>query len=224
MTEHPAQEDSQAIRQLMERAAIYRAISAPTALVGGVLSLGLAALMLLWQAGDAERNVEAPLFYVAWSIVLALTATANTFFIWREAHQRAQSPVSPAVKMALRSIMPALFSGAAISACLAMTSDQAFVPVLFWLVFYGLALLSTMNFSPGSIVALGWVFLMTGLAAFIYFMNVTLLPFTDLPTPTRFYPAAIMGATFGLYHLIYAVCAWPRRRRIGHTGRAPADR
>lgn len=211
MTEHGAQEHLRAIRQLMERATIYRAISAPTALFGGIFSLALSALMLLWQAGDAERNVPAALFYAAWGVVLAMTAAANTFFIWREAHQRRESPISPAMKVALRSILPALFAGAAISACLVLTSDQAFVPVLFWLVFYGLALLSTMNFAPGSIVALGWAFLLTGLGAFIYFMNVTILPFTDLPTPTRFYPAAIMGATFGAYHLVYAICAWPRR-------------
>ena len=42
-------------------------------------------------------------------------------------------------------------------------------------------------------------------------MNLTLLPGVDLPAPTRFYPAAMMGGTFGLYHLIYAACAWPRR-------------
>ena len=24
----------------------------------------------------------------------------------------------------------------------------------------------------------------------------------------------MMGATFGVYHLVYAVCAWPRRARV----------
>ena len=34
-----AEEDLRVIRTLMERAATYRAISAPTALVGGILSI-----------------------------------------------------------------------------------------------------------------------------------------------------------------------------------------
>ena len=94
-----------------------------------------------------------------------------------------------------------------------MTTDVPLLPTLMWLVFYGLGLLSTMTFAPRSIALLGWAFLLTGVGAFIYFMNQTLLPEIDLPTPTRFYPAAIMGATFGVYHLIYAACTWPRRAR-----------
>ena len=37
------------------------------------------------------------------------------------------------------------------------------------------------------------------------------MPEFDLPTPTRFYPAALMGVTFGLYHLVFAVCTWLRK-------------
>ena len=59
MTDFGAEEHLRAIRLLMERATIYRAISAPTALVGGLLSVGLAAAMLVWQAGDGSRNVDA---------------------------------------------------------------------------------------------------------------------------------------------------------------------
>lgn len=211
MTEHGAEEHLHAIRQLMERATVYRAISAPAALVGGLFSLAASFTMLVWQTGGVGRNVDPFLFFGAWTLVLIGTSAANTFFIWRGAHQRGEPLFSPAMKVALRSVTPAFVAGAAISACLVITSRQAFVPVLFWLVFYGLGLLSTMNFAPHSIVALGWAFLMTGIGAFIYFMNVVALPDADLPAPTRFYPAAIMGVTFGVYHLIYAACTWSRR-------------
>lgn len=183
---------------------VQRALSAPAALAGGLLSLGLSAAMLAWQAGGRDRNIAAPLFFLAWSLVF-LAIVSTQLFCASRVQDESSNPAP------LRSMAPPLFAGGVIGACLTLTSDQAFVPVLFWLVFYGLALLSTIHFAPPSIVALGWAFLMTGLAAFIYFMNITLLPFSDLPTPTRFYPAAIMGGTFGLYHLIYAVCAWPRR-------------
>ena len=196
----------------MERATIYRAISAPTALVGGLLSLGLAAAMLAWQARDDERNVDARFFFQAWCCVLLVTLAANMLFIRRGAAGRGEPLISTGFKLAVRSVTPACFAGLAMSGVLTLTSGTALLPTLMWLVCYGLGLLATMNFAPRSIIVLGWAFLFTGLGAFIYFMNQTLLPDLDLPTPTRFYPAAIMGVTFGGYHLVYALCTWPRRR------------
>ena len=211
-TEQGAEEHLRAIRLLMERATIYRAISAPTALVGGLLSLALAVLMLFWQSADANHVVDSRGYFVVWSLVFLLTLAANMLFIVRGTRQRDESPVSSGMKLAIRSILPSFFAGAAISACLTLTTDQPILPTVMWLVFYGLGLLSTMNFAPRSIVILGWAFLFTGVGVFIFLMYQTILPDVDLPTPTRFYPAAMMGATFGLYHLIYAASVWARDR------------
>jgi hypothetical protein len=214
MTEYGAEDHLRAIRQLMERATIYRAISAPAALVGGLLSTFTAIVMLLWQAMDHGRNIDAVSYFLAWTLVFLVTLAANTLFIWRGAHQRGEAPISPGMKVALRSINPSFLAGGAISACLTLTSGLPLLPTLFWLVFYGLGLLSTMNFAPRSIIALGWAFLITGVGAFIYFMYQTVVPEINLPTPTSYYPAAIMGLTFGLYHLVYAVCAWSRQSHV----------
>ena len=195
----------------MERATIYRAISAPAALVGGLLSVALAAGMLLWLAADGSRNVDAHQFFSLWILVFLLALAANAYFIVRGTHARGEKPVSAGMKLALRSIGPNLFAGGAVSMVLVMTTDVPLYPAIFWLVFYGLGLLSTMSFAPRSIITLGWAFLLTGIGLFVYFMNQTLLPEIDLPTPTRFYPAAIMGATFGVYHLLYAAWVWVRR-------------
>ncbi len=219
MTEHGAEEHLRAIRQLMERATIYRAISAPTALMGGLLSVGLSAAMLVWQAGGPERNVDARRFYDYWLLVLIVTLAANGFFIWQGSRGRGEPLISPGFRLAVRSVFPAFFAGIAMSGILTVSTGIALLPTLMWVVFYGLGLLATMNFAPRSIVVLGWAFLFTGVAAFVYLLFETylpqvelpLLPDVDLPTPTRFYPAAIMGATFGLYHLVYAACTWPRR-------------
>ena len=219
MTEHGAEEHLRAIRQLMERATIYRAISAPTALVGGLLSFGLSAAMLVWQAGVFYIYLESNVFYNDWLLVLIITLAANAFFIWQGAHGRGEPLVSPGFRLALRSVFPAFFAGIAMSGILTVSTGVALLPTLMWVVFYGLGLLATMNFAPRSIVVLGWAFLFTGVAVFIYLLFETylphvelpLLPDVDLPTPTRFYPAAIMGVTFGLYHLVYAACTWPRR-------------
>lgn len=211
-TEQGAEEHLRAIRLLMERATIYRAISAPTAFVGGLLSLALSLWMLRWQAAGAGRNVDARQFFLLWSLVFVLTLVANMIFIVRGTRHRSESPISPGMKLAIRSLMPGFFAGVAIGAALTLTTDQPLLPTLMWLVFYGLGLLSTMNFAPRSIIVLGWSFLFTGVGLFIYFMNQAVLPDIDLPTPTRFYPAAIMGATFGLYHLVYAASVWVRDR------------
>ena len=211
MTEHGAEEHLHAIRRLMERATIYRAISAPAALVGGLLSVALAAGMLLWQSADNSRNIDAHQFFTQWVMVFLLTLAANLFFIVRGTRERGENSVSAGMKLAVRAIAPNFFAGGAVSMILVMTTDVPLYPAIFWLVFYGLGLLSTMSFAPRSIITLGWAFLITGIALLVYFMNQTLLPEMDLPTPTRFYPAAIMGATFGVYHLLYALWVWRRR-------------
>ena len=192
-TEQGAEEHLRAIRLLMERATIYRAISAPTAFVGGLLSLLLSSWMLLWQSADVSRNVDARVYFVAWSLVFLLALAANMLFIVRGTRRRGESPVSSGMKLAVRSIMPSFFAGAAISACLTLTTDQPILPTVMWLVFYGLGLLSTMNFAPRSIIILGWAFLFTGVGVFIFLMYQSILPAVDLPTPTRFYPAVMMG-------------------------------
>ena len=95
MTERGAEEHLHAIRQLMERATIYRAISAPTALVGGLLSVVTSAAMLLWLSRDDWRNVDAMQFFLAWTGVFLATLAANTLFILRGAQTSRRSRCSP---------------------------------------------------------------------------------------------------------------------------------
>src|SRR5260221_7680692 len=70
------------IRSLMERATIYRFISAPTALVGGLLSFGGFA-----TAYYAKHHRHGPLspteFLIVWLVILALTAFTNLVFLSR---------------------------------------------------------------------------------------------------------------------------------------------
>ena len=82
-----AEEDLRVIRTLMERATIYRAISAPTALVGGVLSILSAVLIYLsgYPESSLGRVIRPREFAFIWIDVLVLTVIANAFFVWREA-------------------------------------------------------------------------------------------------------------------------------------------
>jgi len=202
-----AEEHLRVIRSLMERATVYRAISAPAALVAGFLSIfGTAAIYLKNQAG-ANRPVQGRAFAAVWLAVLILAVATNAFFIWREAKKDDRPFISSGMKLSLRAIAPNLLIPAAVTLWFLVSgykgaAEQELVVV--WIAFYGLALLSTGLFAPRSLVCLGWAFLLTALALPALGNVVAELP-ANLPN-------LAMGVTFGLYHLIYAICAWPRKR------------
>ena len=202
-----AEEDLRVIRSLMERATVYRAISAPAALVAGFLSIFAAAAIYLNGQTGINRLAQGHAFAAIWLIVLILAVAANAFFIWREAKKDGRAFISSGMKLSLRAITPNLLIPAVVTLWFLVSgykgaTEQELVVV--WIAFYGLALLSTALFAPRSLVCLGWAFLLTALAL-PALKNVV----GDLPANLA---NVAMGITFGLYHLIYAVSAWPRKR------------
>jgi len=199
-----AEQHLRTIRRLMERGTIYRAISAPTALVGGLLSVGASTLLFTDDALDLGHYRYA----VCWLVVLLLTATANTWFIVSGANQRNEPVFSASMKTALAALAPPFLVAAAFTAAAVAVGDHVFegisLPII-WTLFYGLGLLATGNFAPRSLVLLGWAFLLSGLLAAIYIMS-------GLGGAwLAYFGTFFMAATFGLYHLIYALCVWPRK-------------
>jgi hypothetical protein len=204
-----AEQDLRVIRSLMERATVYRAISAPAALVAGLLSIFAASAIYLNDQTrlGINRPVQGRAFAAIWLIVLAIAVAANAFFIWREARKDGRPFISSGMKLALRAIAPNLLIPAAITVWFLASGYKGATEqdlVVAWIAFYGLALLSTGLFAPRSLVCLGWAFLLTALA-----LPALKNAVSDLPANL---PNIAMGITFGLYHLIYAVCAWPRKR------------
>ena len=209
MNERPsAEENLRVIRTLMERATVYRAISAPTALVAGLLSISAAAAIFLSEANvTVGRPIRSRQFAITWIIVLILSLAANTFFVWREARKTGRPFISPGMKLALRAIAPCLLIPAAFTGWFFTTGylgGEELELVVVWVAFYGLALLSTALFAPHSLAVLGWAFLFTGLSVPALVNWIEGLP-GDVPN-------LAMGITFGLYHLIYAAATWPRKR------------
>jgi hypothetical protein len=139
----------------MERATVYRAISAPAALVAGFLSIsGTAAIYLKNQAG-VNRPVQGLEFAAVWLAVLILAVATNAFFIWREAKKDDRPFISSGMKLSLRAIAPNLLIPGAVTLWFLVsgykgTAEQELVVV--WIAFYGLALLSTGLFAPRSLV------------------------------------------------------------------------
>ena len=203
-----AEEDLRIIRTLMERATTYRAISAPSALIAGLLST--------FAAGAVYYNNEIKLvlgrtvgpreFAFIWIAVLIVAALANAFFVWREARAGARPFVSSGMKLALRAIFPNLLIPAAFTLWFFETGflgARELELVTMWVAFYGLALLSTALFAPRSLAILGWAFLLSSVSIPVLMNTIDNL--------TDDVPDTVMGVTFGLFHLIYAAATWPRR-------------
>lgn len=196
-----AEEHLRIIRALMERATIYRAISAPTALCAAVLSIGAA--ILIYETEPRPRS-----FALVWLVVLVLALTANTLFVWREATRDGRRFVSPSMRMAIRAVTPCLILPAALTIWYLTTGylgAQELLLVAIWIAFYGLCLLSTSLFAPRSLVVLGWCFLASALAIPLVANNAgDEIGVLQLPN-------FLMAITFGGYHFIYALYTWRRK-------------
>ena len=190
------------IRSLMERATVYRAISAPGALVAGVLSL-LVCGWLLRQ--DPSQRIGPMGFVWLWTGILVVVAAFNLWLIYRNARLRGDRFGSAGMKMALRAVAPPLAAGFTLGFLSATRSNNYTDIVSFWILFYGLGLLAMSSFAPRSLLALGGGFLICGLLAFFPWIR---------SIDGRDWHAAIqfMSITFGGLHLIYAVSVYLMQR------------
>src|SRR5439155_9450699 len=114
-----AEEHLRVIRTLMERATLYRAISAPTALIGGLIALGLTSAIWAsvrhWAqiAPQVMRHISTRGFAALWLGALAIVLAVNVFFVCRHAERDCRPFIWLSMKLALRSILPCLIFPAA---------------------------------------------------------------------------------------------------------------
>jgi hypothetical protein len=197
-----AEEHLRVIRGLMERATIYRAISAPGALVGRMLAVALSGVCWWFSRPGMGMGVS---FTAPWLILLAVTAAVNAGLLWNDARRRGDPFVSPGMKVALRAMVPGLIAG---GSCTLIDADGgAPLTATLWVLCYGVSLLSASHFAPKSIQWLGRAFFAAGaltLLAAAFALNQW--RGTNQPAVAHL----IMGLTFGLFHLVYAVLVWPR--------------
>lgn len=202
----------------MERATIYRAISAPSALVGGTLSLLMAGVWMGFQlstehGGELPARLVVRWFLPGWLVVLALTGATNLVILWSDARRRGDPFLSAGMKLAISAMSPSLAAATVLTVFL---TAQGYILVLpwVWVVFYGLALLSTAPFAPRSIERLGLLFLCTGLGVM---MMPVFSPESNPATTSALFPHLLMAFTFGFFHLLYAAGVW-----LGRPTRADA--
>src|SRR5213079_1951737 len=162
-----AEEALRIIRTLMERATIYRAISVPTALAGGVIAVTLTTIIWVrehhWaeNAPEVMRHISTRGFASLWLGALAVLLALNTFFIWRKAQRDGWPFISPSMKLALRSILPCLVLPAATTIWFFYDGyefDNELLLVRVWIGFYGLALIAPSISHPGRSCSWGGLF------------------------------------------------------------------
>lgn len=202
MTENDyASEQLRVIRSLMERATIYRSLSAPTALVGGLLSFG--GFATAYYAENYRNHPLSPMeFLIVWMVILGLTCFTNLIFLWRGSSQRGEPFFSSGMKCAFLSIAPAFFAAGLLTVIIHRPVQLA----MLWIALYGLGLLATQHFAPRSIVVLGLSFFITGCALLATWKHIFMSG--THAEPSALVVSGLMAATFGVYHLAYAAAVW----------------
>ena len=203
---HDAAEHLRVIRNLMERATVYRAISAPTALVASVLTIVTCGI--LYQMNQGEDAALGPMVFMGtWLAVLLIVDCFNFLLMLRDAKRRNASVITQSMMHAVTSLLPPLFAGAVAS--MLVVHESFLLAGICWAVFYGLALLATHSFAPTSIKVLGTVFLLAGLVMWTAhrFIDFKGADGSDLQVSLLF-----MVTTFGVFHLIYALAVGLRTR------------
>jgi hypothetical protein len=206
-SQQDALENLRVIRSLMEKAHIYRAISAPAALVGGVLAVGVT----LWETlGCIKCNaLVGGDFLLHWILLLVVTGILNVFLLARDAAKRGQPFISDGMRMALRAITAPLAVGGILGIGLILSLQSLTLAALLWIVCYGLALVATASFSPRSLVRLGWSFIIAGLGLFLFWATRGEL---KIELSSVWDASFAMGLTFGLLHIVYAIAVFVSKK------------
>jgi hypothetical protein len=169
------------IRETMERAGTFTAISGWGIAGVGVLGLGATAL--------AGANGSRGWWVATWVVTAALGASLSLWATARKAHRSGLSMVSgPAQKLAL-AFAPAMVVGALLTTALLRANVDGMLPGV-WLLLYGTAVVAGGAFSVRTIPVMGSCFIALGAGAL----------FAPAWMGTWF-----MAAGFGATHLLFGI-------------------
>ncbi|HEY5752083.1 MAG TPA: hypothetical protein VIT21_02950 [Chthoniobacterales bacterium] len=205
-----AEEHLRIIRSLMEKATIYRAVSAPGALAAGLTAVAVSSTGAYLTNPDIPAEDEIWWFFIPWLAVFAVMGAFNLWLLGRDDAQGGSKGgfhVSERMRTALRCMIPGLLAG---GFCSLLQAEMEWATIVsLWVLLYGVSLLGTGLFAPKSIRVLGWAFFATGAALLVAGSTIT----ASVANPLGI-AHALMGATFGSYHIVYAICVWPRRANV----------
>jgi hypothetical protein len=201
-----AVEHLRSIRQLMENATYYQALTARGALVGGLGGIALAA----WQYFHMPTTQG---FLNQWLGMLILVLVVNFAQLSLNAKQQGTTLISANFIRTIRATAPALSSGFLLSQTIGYGQPSRMA--ILWILTNGIALLSAVPMVPR---ALGWL----GLAFFTLGTGGLVWNYRGLdafPTAGPVY----MGASFGLFNLVYAIIVMANTRNSPPPSTLPTE-
>lgn len=189
----------EAIRTMMERAALYRRALAPLSLLAG--ALGCLAGAVGWWLDLSEPRV----FGWYWIGVAGVGLIGAALLIRRQALRESEPFWSPPMRRVTRALLPPLIAGG-VAGVLAVWPPWReplamwWLPAI-WMVTYGCALHAAGFFMTRGINWLGWIFLATGCLA-LWMLNERSYA---SGMPALRHAHWLMAATFGGLHLAYGI-------------------
>jgi len=189
----------EAIRTLMERAALYRRALAPVTLLTGVL--GCLAGAIGWIADLSEPRV----FGWYWMGVAGVGLVGALVLIRRQALRDHEPFWSPPMRRVGRALLPPLVAGGVTGMLAAWPEwrdplQMWWLPAI-WMVIYGCALHAAGFFMDRGITWFGWVFLGVG-CVFLWLLNDRSYA---SGMPSLRHAHLLMAVAFGGLHLAYGV-------------------
>ena len=196
-----ALEHLKVIRGMMEKATIYRALSAPAAIFGGLLAMLIGFYFLYHD--QKEIYVSGYKFFWTWAIALIIGDCFNGFLLFRRARKEGVTFLSSGLKHTCFACAPAAIAGGIIS--YEVVEQEIELCALVWVLCYGVAILSMGGAAPRSLRRLGWAFLISGSVIFLVWMKYGPAMSAILGINTLGAGAVMMMLTFGLLHLVHGV-------------------
>lgn len=174
------------IRESMERAGTFTAVSGKGGVAMGAIGLAAAALARL-QPTPAR-------WLAVWLGAAALASAAALVCLFLKARRLGAPLESGMGRKFLLGLSPPLLAGALLTAALARPPTFGFLPAL-WLLLYGAGVVTGGTFSVRAIPLMGLLFMALGAAAIF------------LGPP---WPDLLLGAGFGGLHLAFGAWIWRR--------------
>jgi hypothetical protein len=174
-------DDLRFIRETMENAAAFTAVSGWGMVAVGATAFAAAAVAV------AQPTVQGQL--TAWFVAAAVSIAVSAYAIWRKA-KRANAPLfHGAGRKFLLSFLPPMTVGAILTYVLLENGNFALVPPM-WLMMYGTAVITGGAFSVRVVPLMGLLFIAAGVVSLV------------LPPWTVHW---LLGATFGALHVIFGL-------------------
>lgn len=190
-----ARRELETIRSLMERARHYRHLPPLAPLLGGLLALGGGAWTHL-RLPEGPTGGSVPEFAPLWGGIFVVSLAAQLLLSHRAARQAGSSLWSPLAA----EIVHALWSPLLVALCLTVALVRSGVPDLvpaLWMLCYGVAGVTAGAYARPAVRTLGVAFLLAGVIDLLVDIS----------------PGIALGATFGVFHLVYGTVLYLRPAR-----------